>query len=134
MKRHHFTFKLRTQDRIKLPSKLSLAIRTMVALKRTILFCHRFFLLKLNKAISKTKNTKCESFVGSYCEYTLNYKSLYTINYILIGQLSCSTYIRAFHACLMIRHPRQVDRAHHRPPIPSNKYHNLSFIYMYLDI
>ena len=34
----------------------------------------------------------------------------------------------------MIRHPRQVDRVHHRPPIPSNKYHNLSFIYMNLDI
>ena len=34
----------------------------------------------------------------------------------------------------MIRHPRQVDRVHHRPPIPSNKYYNLSFIYMNLDI
>ena len=58
-----------------------------------------------------------------------------TMNYIL-GRDSeyNSTYIMAFLACLMIRHPRQVDRVHHRPPNPSNKYYNLSFIYRYPDI
>lgn len=40
----------------------------------------------------------------------------------------------AFLACPMIRHPRQVDRVHRRPPNPSNKYYNLSFIYRYPDI